>query len=148
DAPGLRPAGAGTCAARRPHPRAARAAAAPRRRPQRRGPREGGDRADRARHRGEPDMRPEVADLARFQAVLFDLDGVLTDTARVHTAAWKETFDDFLRERAIDTGQPFVPFDPDADYKRYVDGMPRYDGVRRFLSSRGIELPEGEPSDP
>ncbi len=93
-------------------------------------------------------MRPEVVDLARFQAVLFDLDGVLTDTARVHTAAWKETFDDFLRERAIDTGQPFVPFDPDADYKRYVDGMPRYDGVRRFLSSRGIELPEGEPSDP
>jgi beta-phosphoglucomutase family hydrolase len=83
-----------------------------------------------------------------IRACLFDLDGVLTQTAKVHAAAWKEMFDAFLRERAASTGQPFVPFDPVADYTAYVDGKPRYDGVRSFLASRGIELPEGEPSDP
>jgi beta-phosphoglucomutase family hydrolase len=82
-----------------------------------------------------------------IRACLFDLDGVLTQTARVHAAAWKQMFDDFLRARAEQTGTPFVPFDPEEDYDEYVDGMPRYDGVRTFLASRGIELPEGAPSD-
>ncbi|MDQ1743248.1 MAG: hypothetical protein QOE23_1587 [Pseudonocardiales bacterium] len=78
-------------------------------------------------------------------ACLFDLDGVLTDTAAVHAAAWKHTFDDFLRER---DGDGFEPFDSEADYDRYVDGKPRADGVRDFLAARGIELPEGAPDDP
>jgi hypothetical protein len=77
------------------------------------------------------------------RACLFDLDGVLTQTAKVHAAAWKEMFDGFLRERAAGTSGPFVPFDPVADYDEYVDGMPRYDGVRSFLAARGIDLPEG-----
>jgi beta-phosphoglucomutase family hydrolase len=81
-------------------------------------------------------------------ACLFDLDGVLTQTAKVHAAAWKEMFDDYLRERAERTGEPFVPFDSNADYAAYVDGKPRYDGVRSFLGSRGIELPQGTPDDP
>lgn len=78
---------------------------------------------------------------------LFDLDGVLTKTALVHDAAWKEMFDDFLRDRARRAGQPFVPFDPVRDYDEYVDGKPRADGTRSFLASRGIELPEGDPAD-
>jgi beta-phosphoglucomutase family hydrolase len=82
------------------------------------------------------------------RACLFDLDGVLTQTAKVHAAAWKEMFDAFLRERAARTGAQFVPFDPVADYDEYVDGMPRYDGVRSFLAARGIDLPEGEENDP
>jgi beta-phosphoglucomutase family hydrolase len=79
---------------------------------------------------------------------LFDLDGVLTDTARVHAAAWKDTFDWLLTRRASVLGKPPVPFDPVSDYERYVDGKPRYDGVRDFLASRGIALPEGDRSDP
>ncbi|WP_454338146.1 HAD family hydrolase [Streptomyces glaucescens] len=79
------------------------------------------------------------------QACLFDLDGVVTRTAVVHAAAWKETFDAFLRAR---DGEGFRPFDAVADYDEYVDGRPRADGVRTFLASRGIELPEGEPGDP
>jgi beta-phosphoglucomutase family hydrolase len=83
------------------------------------------------------------------RACLFDLDGVLTRTATVHAAAWKEMFDGYLRERAArTTGEEFVSFDPVADYARYVDGKPRYDGVRSFLTARSIELPEGEPGDP
>jgi beta-phosphoglucomutase family hydrolase len=82
------------------------------------------------------------------RACLFDLDGVLTETATVHAAAWKEMFDDYLRERAARTGEEFVPFDPVADYGEYVDGKPRSDGVRSFLASRGIELPEGDADDP
>ena len=82
------------------------------------------------------------------RACLFDLDGVLTQTAKVHAAAWKEMFDGFLRERAARAGEPFRPFDPVADYDEYVDGMPRYDGVRSFLAARGIDLPEGEENDP
>jgi alpha,alpha-trehalase len=70
---------------------------------------------------------------------LFDLDGVLTKTARVHAVAWKKLFDGFLQQRAAQTGEAFVPFDIDADYRRYVDGKPRYDGVASFLDSRGIE---------
>jgi beta-phosphoglucomutase family hydrolase len=83
-----------------------------------------------------------------IRVCLFDLDGVLTKTARVHAEAWKEMFDAYLRERAARTGEEFVPFDPVADYDEYVDGRPRYDGVRSFLASRGIELPEGGPDDP
>lgn len=82
------------------------------------------------------------------QACLFDLDGVLTQTAKVHAAAWKQMFDDYLRQRAARTGERFVPFDAVADYDQYVDGKPRYDGVRAFLASRGIELPEGDANDP
>jgi beta-phosphoglucomutase family hydrolase len=79
---------------------------------------------------------------------LFDLDGVLTPTAKLHDAAWKEMFDGYLRERALRDGVPFVPFDPDTDYNDFVDGKPREDGVRDFLASRGITLPEGSPDDP
>jgi len=81
-------------------------------------------------------------------ACLFDLDGVLTQTAKVHAAAWKEMFDDYLRKRAQATGETFVAFDPVGDYDQYVDGKPRYDGVRSFLASRGIELEQGGPDDP
>jgi beta-phosphoglucomutase family hydrolase len=84
----------------------------------------------------------------QVRACLFDLDGVLTKTATVHAAAWKQMFDDYLRGRAQRTGEPFVAFDSDSDYGEYVDGKPRYDGVRSFLASRGIELPEGEENDP
>lgn len=80
-------------------------------------------------------------------ACLFDLDGVLTDTAAVHDTAWQATFDAFLRARSQQDGEPFVPFDPDSDYATYVDGKPRPDGVRDFLASRGITLPEGTPDD-
>ncbi|MCW3003164.1 MAG: putative hydrolase [Conexibacter sp.] len=82
------------------------------------------------------------------QACLFDLDGVLTQTAKVHARAWKEMFDEFLRARATRTGEPFVPFDAHADYEQHVDGLPRADGVRNFLASRSIELPEGDRDDP
>jgi beta-phosphoglucomutase family hydrolase len=85
---------------------------------------------------------------ASFDAVLFDLDGVLTATAKVHDAAWKKTFDNYLKERAAKNNEPFKPFDPDEDYSKYVDGKPRYDGVKSFLESRGIHLPYGDPHDP
>jgi beta-phosphoglucomutase family hydrolase len=80
-------------------------------------------------------------------ACLFDLDGVLTQTARVHAAAWKQMFDTYLRERAKQTGEPFRPFDVPADYAAHVDGKLRLDGVRDFLASRGIALPEGSDGD-
>jgi beta-phosphoglucomutase family hydrolase len=86
-------------------------------------------------------LPPEVT------ACLFDLDGVLTRTATVHAAAWKEAFDAFLQARADASGESFVPFTSN-DYDRFVDGRPRLDGTRTFLRSRGIELPEGDPSDP
>src|SRR4051795_4455144 len=79
---------------------------------------------------------------------LFDLDGVLTQTAKVHAAAWKQMFDEYLKQRAERTGEEFVPFDPRADYDTYVDGKPRYEGVQSFLESRGIDLTRGEPTDP
>ena len=82
-----------------------------------------------------------------YDAVLFDLDGVLTRTASVHAAAWKKLFDAFLEQRAADTGVAFEPFDIDADYRRYVDGKPRHDGVTAFLQSRGIDMPFGAPED-
>lgn len=80
-------------------------------------------------------------------ACLFDLDGVLTPTADVHRAAWEETFNVYLRDRVARTGDRFVPFDPGPDYHTYVDGKARADGVRSFLASRGITLPEGSPDD-
>ena len=83
----------------------------------------------------------------KIEALLFDMDGVLTQTAKVHAAAWKQTFDQFLRQRAQEHGEKFVPFDEHSDYDDYVDGKPREDGVRSFLESRGIELPEGDPDD-
>lgn len=81
-----------------------------------------------------------------FDAVLFDLDGVLTSTAVQHFTAWKRVFDDVLRRRVEQRGEPFRPFEQD-DYNRAVDGVPRYDGVRNFLAARGIELDEGTPED-
>lgn len=84
----------------------------------------------------------------RYDAVLFDLDGVLTDTASLHSRAWKSMFDDFLRSWSERTGEPFDAFTIDGDYKTYVDGKPRYDGVRSFLASRSIDLPEGDVDDP
>jgi beta-phosphoglucomutase family hydrolase len=89
----------------------------------------------------------ELLDATRIHAVLFDLDGVLTSTATIHASCWKTMFDDFLRQQCQETGEQFRPFDDDAEYKQYVDGKPRYDGVRSFLESRGIELPYGSPQD-
>ena len=82
-----------------------------------------------------------------YDAVLFDLDGVLTRTESVHASAWKRLFDEFLERRSADISEPFVPFDIDADYRRYVDGKPRYDGVAAFLKSREIDLSLGAPED-
>lgn len=79
---------------------------------------------------------------------MFDLDGVLTDTAAVHAAAWKEMFDEFLHAYAQEQGIPFVPFDARQEYDAYVDGKPRANGVRDFLTARGIKLPDGTPEDP
>src|SRR6201991_4887471 len=81
------------------------------------------------------------------RACLFDLDGVLTDTASVHAAAWKQMFDDYLRTRAERDGTPFRPFEIATDYGPYVDGKPRLAETESFLSSRGIELPQGGPDD-
>ena len=83
-----------------------------------------------------------------IRGCLFDLDGVLTKTATVHAAAWTEMFNEFLRKRAMQTGEPFVPFDSVKDYEQYVDGKPRIDGTRSFLASRGIDLPDGREDDP
>ena len=83
-----------------------------------------------------------------FDAAIFDLDGVLTDTARVHAAAWKAIFDTFLQRWVQQRGLAFQPFDIETDYLDYVDGRPRDDGVRSFLAARGINLPEGSEHDP
>jgi len=95
-----------------------------------------------------PAVRSVQIDPDRFDAVIFDMDGVITDTAGVHAQAWKRLFDDFLRQHAETTGAPFEPFDIEHDYLRYVDGKARHDGVRSFLASRAIELPEGADDDP
>ena len=84
----------------------------------------------------------------RYDAVLFDLDGVITNTATLHAACWKKMFDEYLRRHAEQSGERFRPFDLAEDYRLYVDGKPRFDGVRDFLSSRRIRLPEGSPDDP
>lgn len=83
----------------------------------------------------------------RFEAVLFDLDGVLTATAKIHAVCWKKAFDEFLKRRAAATSEPFHPFDLKSDYEIYVDGKPRYEGVQSFLDSRGVQLPYGDPND-
>ncbi len=86
--------------------------------------------------------------LDEVRALLFDLDGVLTRTATLHAASWKRLFDEYLAARSKRTGEPFVPFDLVGDYRKYVDGKPRYDGVQSFLASRGISIPRGAPPDP
>ena len=83
----------------------------------------------------------------QYDAVLLDLDGVITDTAGMHAACWKQMFDAYLQQRAAERGEPFRPFEIATDYRLYVDGKPRFDGVRDFLTSRGIQLPEGSPDD-
>jgi alpha,alpha-trehalase len=85
---------------------------------------------------------------AQLDAVLFDLDGVVTRTAKLHADAWKTMFDDYLRGRAAREGEDHGPFDKERDYRRYVDGRPRIQGVKHFLAARGIDLPAGEPDDP
>lgn len=104
------------------------------------------DNLNRGRDSPSPPLPPLAA--MGLKALVFDLDGVITRTARVHARAWKHLFDAYLTERAARTGEPFVPFDEDADYVAYVDGLPRYDGVASFLDSRGISLPHGSPDDP
>src|SRR5580704_7532205 len=97
--------------------------------------------------RGAPQATPLLPiDPIRFEAAVFDLDGVLTETAEIHAQAWKRLFDEFLQQQAA--GKPFQPFDAKSDYLAYVDGRPRGDGVRTFLASRGTTLPEGGPDDP
>jgi beta-phosphoglucomutase family hydrolase len=97
-------------------------------------------------------MQPAVSKRSiardRYDAVLLDLDGVITDTANLHAACWKRMFDEYLQQRATERGEAFRSFDLAADYRLYVDGKPRFDGVRDFLTSRGIRLPEGSPDDP
>lgn len=95
-------------------------------------------------------VRPphELVTRDAFDAVLFDLDGVLTDTATVHAEAWRQSFDEFFDEHAAETGTSQPPFDLTDEYLTHVDGKPRYDGVRDLLASRGIQVPEGEPDDP
>lgn len=83
----------------------------------------------------------------QYDAVLFDLDGVITDTANLHATCWKQMFDEYLQRRAREKGEAFRPFDIDSDYRLYVDGKPRFDGVRDFLKSRGIVLTEGNRED-
>ncbi|MDB4962855.1 MAG: Beta-phosphoglucomutase [Myxococcales bacterium] len=97
---------------------------------------------------GSPTVRAKLGLPSRIEACLFDLDGVLTQTATLHAAAWKQTFDDVLRARAAARSERFEPFDLVADYTHYVDGRLRIDGVRSFLGARGIELPEGTEADP
>jgi len=91
---------------------------------------------------------PRLINHERYDAVLFDMDGVVTDTVGIHAACWKTMFDDYLQDRSKETGTPFRPFELTTDYKSSVDGKPRYDGVRDFLKSRNIVLPEGDPTDP
>ena len=95
---------------------------------------------------GQPKSR-SVINRDKYEAVLLDLDGVITDTANIHAACWKQMFDEYL-QRAAQKGEAFRPFDLVTDYRLYVDGKPRFDGLRDFLTSRSIQLPEGHPDDP
>jgi beta-phosphoglucomutase family hydrolase len=95
----------------------------------------------------QPDSRSPIT-RDRYDAVLLDLDGVITDTANLHALCWKQMFDKYLQDRATQRGETFRPFDITGDYRLYVDGKPRFDGVRDFLASRGIQLAEGSPDDP
>ena len=90
----------------------------------------------------------EIFTQGKFEAVLFDLDGVLTATARIHATCWKQMFDDFLQSRSHSLNESYRPFGIITDYKQYVDGKTRHDGVRDFLASRGINLPEGTKDSP
>jgi beta-phosphoglucomutase family hydrolase len=101
----------------------------------------------RERSMRQPDNRSAIT-RARYDAVLLDLDGVITDTASIHAACWKQMFDEYLQKRATQRGEAFRPFEIATDYRLYVDGKPRFDGVRDFLTSRNIQLPEGSPEDP
>jgi beta-phosphoglucomutase family hydrolase len=98
-----------------------------------------------------PQHAPPTVTRERYDAVLFDLDGVLTSTAAIHASAWKRMFDQYLRDSSSRAGDArearYRPFEIDTDYKRYVDGKPRYEGVKSFLNSRQIDLPFGDPSD-
>ena len=95
-----------------------------------------------------PQPKSKRVNRDQHDAVLFDLDGVITNTATLHATCWKQMFDAYLRERAEQKGEAFRPFDLATDYRLYVDGKPRFDGVRDFLSSRGIQLLEGNRDDP
>jgi beta-phosphoglucomutase family hydrolase len=88
-----------------------------------------------------------IIDLSAFDAFLFDLDGVITRTAELHASAWKKLFDEYLAAHAARRATPFVPFDVAVDYRAYVDGKPRSAGIRDFLASRHIRLPDGTPQD-
>jgi beta-phosphoglucomutase family hydrolase len=90
---------------------------------------------------------PSHINLAEYEAVLSDLDGVITKTARLHAAAWKRLFDEYLAHLSTQTGTSFAPFDLEEDYRLHLDGKPRQEGVRDFLHSRGLELPLGNPDD-
>ena len=103
--------------------------------------------ANRKQSTGLPESKFAIT-RNHYDAVLLDLDGVITDTASVHAACWKQMFDEYLQKRAAQRGDAFRPFDIATDYRLYVDGKPRYDGVRDFLTSRGIQLPEGRLDDP
>ena len=86
--------------------------------------------------------------MRKFDAVIFDLDGVITQTAKVHGMAWKKMFDEYLHSREKKFNEPFKEFTHEGDYLPYVDGKPRYKGVKSFLESRGIDIPYGDPKDP
>jgi beta-phosphoglucomutase family hydrolase len=92
--------------------------------------------------------RSKCVNRDQYDAILFDLDGVITNTANLHAKCWKQMFDEYLQKRASERREAFRPFDLAADYQLYVDGKPRFDGVRDFLRSRGIQLPEGNLDDP
>ncbi|MFW5837807.1 MAG: HAD family hydrolase, partial [Desulfovibrionaceae bacterium] len=85
---------------------------------------------------------------AELKGVVFDLDGVITDTIKLHQQAWEQMFNEFLKERAEQEKEPFNPFDPFDDYQKFVDGKPRFEGVMSFLKSRGIQIPYGSDDDP
>jgi beta-phosphoglucomutase family hydrolase len=95
-----------------------------------------------------PQLKSKRVNRDQYDAVLFDLDGVITNTATLHATCWKQMFDEYLRMRAQQRREAFRPFDLATDYRLYVDGKPRFDGVRDFLRSRDIQLPEGDPNDP
>jgi beta-phosphoglucomutase-like phosphatase (HAD superfamily) len=95
---------------------------------------------------GQPNER-RVISRNQYDAVLFDLDGVITNTAKLHAACWKMMLDEYLQKRATERGEAFRPFDLANDYRLYLDGKPRFDGIRDFLASRGIQLPEGNSDD-
>src|SRR4029453_1504365 len=95
----------------------------------------------------QPEIGPVIT-RERYDAVLFDLDGVITDIASIHAVCWKQMFDEYLQKRAMQRGEAFRPFDPATASRPHVDGKPRFEGVRDFLRSRDIQLPEGNPHDP